>query len=758
MARLVASLKDLGNGHIILSLLFLLATANLTGQLSQRYTSQAQLPDGGGNYSITFQAKFAFGTVAGPEGSIMLTKGNRIRLKLTDFRVTGPDPEVAKKIRVRLVLPISAGGSKLNISNSGLDQTSLTIKDSGSFGLYSDVFIIYMDKQIKNEKFNLTRVFNFPTAQVVKEDPVPPPVSDPADTDQTNDGGENGGADPEEISQPHVPKEKQPWVKDFKNSKISPEEFVDIWSKKIDLVEQKRWVVNLIKQKLRLIDLKPSVEEMSNNRYKLTFEYVSDLKLDTITGGTGFKVETDEKVMPYGHQIIISVTDAGSYLLKLLDENKVNGVSIVALDNLLGGELAVGEDSVSFTFQGGVPPYELLFYQKGGLKGQLDIGYDSIRTVSMDKLRAKEGLNLKPGTYTVKLQDQQKSVTWNYSGDPITVSKAVKEPVDTKIPLMVGGGLAILALLLIIRGTKRRGRRAQIRENLSEEGTSPTKPSPAPAAAPPKAPMMSPAPKPEVITTVPPIFKEISEESPAQVSTANAGPVASGGFRVTRRAKVDNTKRSFHPDLRPRDFLPLHLTRNWTESKVVTVFFNKQSIFVLDDFLRRENTSKIAGSGAVAKDGGWERNEAIPEIGGMLMGQYRLGEDGQTYRVSVEEFIPLKAKTQNVVKVQIDPMSLARDLSTAQDAHPELTVVGWFHTHPGHGLFLSAPDLKVQFGQFREPYNFAMEIDSLTENLDTAFFTYLPSGKMNNRDTRRPDSDWFSWSEIEKFTRRNSPN
>lgn len=90
-----------------------------------------------------------------------------------------------------------------------------------------------------------------------------------------------------------------------------------------------------------------------------------------------------------------------------------------------------------------------------------------------------------------------------------------------------------------------------------------------------------------------------------------------------------------------------------------------------------------------------------------------------------------------------------------QDLFPELVVVGWFHTHPGHGLFLSPPDLNIQ-KHFREPYQFAMEIDSLTENLDTGFFTRRSNGDMNNTEHLRPGARWFAWTEIEKFTRKRS--
>ena len=69
-------------------------------------------------------------------------------------------------------------------------------------------------------------------------------------------------------------------------------------------------------------------------------------------------------------------------------------------------------------------------------------------------------------------------------------------------------------------------------------------------------------------------------------------------------------------------------------------------------------------------------------------------------------------------------------------------------------FFLSKPDLTIHEGFFQEPYQFAMEIDSLTENLDTAFFTRDKNGNINNQDRLLPGVQWFSWTDIEKFTRR----
>jgi hypothetical protein len=55
--------------------------------------------------------------------------------------------------------------------------------------------------------------------------------------------------------------------------------------------------------------------------------------------------------------------------------------------------------------------------------------------------------------------------------------------------------------------------------------------------------------------------------------------------------------------------------------------------------------------------------------------------------------------------------------------------------------------LAIQRGFFNEKFQFAMEIDSLTPDLDLAFFTYQHNGQINN--TREPMNS-FSWRKLEE--------
>jgi proteasome lid subunit RPN8/RPN11 len=417
------------------------------------------------------------------------------------------------------------------------------------------------------------------------------------------------------------------------------------------------------------------------------------------------------------------VADTGLYRLYLSDSTKQQRTTVVELDDLIGGAFTRSTDTVTFRFRGGHPPYRLIFLHKGSPLIDRAIGMDTIWRVSNAELLEIVG---SPGAFGLQLTDEQRSVTWNFGNRKLQINRPSPKSYMSYAPFLVGGGALLLIFLLFIRSTGRKRRRAAIRKNL------------APAAAPERSAAIQ------------------SSRFPDGSRQRYRGESLAGKFRITRRPRRDASTAVFNPDERPSEFLGLPMDEHWDETSISTILFGNEAIGELDGFLRRENTSKIVSRQAGTDDADWERNQPIPEIGGMLMGQYRPESDSTTYRVSVEKFVPLRARVQNMVKVEIDPMSLARDLSLAQDENADLTVVGWFHTHPGHGLFLSQPDLKVQYGHFRAAYHFAMEIDSLTERLDTALFTYRLDGAMNNVNNRRPETEWFSWAEIARFSRRNT--
>lgn len=240
--------------------------------------------------------------------------------------------------------------------------------------------------------------------------------------------------------------------------------------------------------------------------------------------------------------------------------------------------------------------------------------------------------------------------------------------------------------------------------------------------------------------TIPPVFQ--NRDLSVNTTTAPVVPVVSTEKKIKikginrKKSKQHLSTTQLSTLLQSHHYLALDLEQLWEDTIIKTIHFEKESISQLNQFLEEENIRKID-----------ESEGSIPEIGGFLMGNYTQRMNGQ-YEVTIDKFVPIEAAFHNNYQLQFSTESLVKDLGDVQDAFPDKAVVGWFHTHPGHGLFLSKPDLAIQEGQFNKDFQFALEIDSLNADLDTAFFTRKRNGQMNNSKDLKADTWWFSWKDL----------
>jgi len=213
-------------------------------------------------------------------------------------------------------------------------------------------------------------------------------------------------------------------------------------------------------------------------------------------------------------------------------------------------------------------------------------------------------------------------------------------------------------------------------------------------------------------------------------------------IRSTARPEADHKAMSeseFDALLQEERFHALHMKKHWPDTVLTDIYLSPSSIRGISEFLHEQRKTMVE-----------EEEGSIPEIGGFLLGKYCVSESSGKYRVAMTDFVPIVPEENNVYQLQFSTESLVRELGDMQDKYPDRSLVGWFHTHPGHGLFLSRPDLTIHNGFFREKYQFAMEIDTLTAHLDTGFFTRTTAGPVNNTETQAPELSWFKWSDIEQ--------
>lgn len=189
------------------------------------------------------------------------------------------------------------------------------------------------------------------------------------------------------------------------------------------------------------------------------------------------------------------------------------------------------------------------------------------------------------------------------------------------------------------------------------------------------------------------------------------------------------------------NYCSINLTRTWANTAVTDVLLSRNSISAIDEFIRKENREGID-----------EDVNQVPEVGGFLLGNYEQDDQGR-YKIFLEKFVPITPEQNDVYKVEFGVEAWV-ELDNVKDQNPDYMLLGWFHTHPGHSLFLSQPDLKIHEGFFKHNFQVAMEIDTLTENLDTGFFVRTEDGIINNTRDLIEGEEWDSWIDIEKFLRK----
>jgi proteasome lid subunit RPN8/RPN11 len=189
-----------------------------------------------------------------------------------------------------------------------------------------------------------------------------------------------------------------------------------------------------------------------------------------------------------------------------------------------------------------------------------------------------------------------------------------------------------------------------------------------------------------------------------------------------------------------REYYSCDLTTQWKDTQVAHVYIHKKFKGDLNRLIIWE-TERYQASGS-----------EVPEIGGFALGYMVQNAKTKTYKLYLHEFIKVTAEHNGVYEIKFGNEAF-QQLDDARQEYPNMELLAWFHTHPGHGLFLSQPDLEVH-QHFNKPFQLAMEIDTLSENLDLAFFSYQQNGMVNNvpKDLKK-GSQWFSWVKIDKWSR-----
>ena len=117
------------------------------------------------------------------------------------------------------------------------------------------------------------------------------------------------------------------------------------------------------------------------------------------------------------------------------------------------------------------------------------------------------------------------------------------------------------------------------------------------------------------------------------------------------------------------------------------------------------------------------RENTRVELGGVMLGRQHVDDEGKPFVIITDS---LRAKhyeaTKGSFKFTHDTWNqITRERN---EYHSELELVGWYHTHPGWGVFLSGMDLFICNNFFSRPLDVALVIDPCAG--DRGWFQWTP--------------------------------
>ncbi|MHB8996518.1 MAG: Mov34/MPN/PAD-1 family protein [Armatimonadota bacterium] len=101
--------------------------------------------------------------------------------------------------------------------------------------------------------------------------------------------------------------------------------------------------------------------------------------------------------------------------------------------------------------------------------------------------------------------------------------------------------------------------------------------------------------------------------------------------------------------------------------------------------------------------------ETNREVGGILVGQFVETPRGTGARV--EDIIIADSSVASLTHVTFTHESWQSIYQQLEQRDDQARIVGWYHTHPGFGPFLSGQDLFIQRNFFSHPLHLALVLD-----------------------------------------------
>lgn len=119
------------------------------------------------------------------------------------------------------------------------------------------------------------------------------------------------------------------------------------------------------------------------------------------------------------------------------------------------------------------------------------------------------------------------------------------------------------------------------------------------------------------------------------------------------------------------------------------------------------------------------------EVGGWLLGKWRADRLSGEQFIVIESSLPARETRQGSAHLTFTQNSQVALYNEVQERYPEKDVVGWYHTHPRMGIFLSEWDTWLHRNFFPGLYQVALVIEP--HSASGGFFICRPDGSLDAR-------------------------
>lgn len=119
------------------------------------------------------------------------------------------------------------------------------------------------------------------------------------------------------------------------------------------------------------------------------------------------------------------------------------------------------------------------------------------------------------------------------------------------------------------------------------------------------------------------------------------------------------------------------------------------------------------------------------EVGGILVGHvYESLEEEMTFVVITDSIIG-QFTVESAIQLNFTHETWIQIQEEKEKCYPDKEIVGWYHTHPNLGIFLSQQDLFIHENFFKEPWQVALVLDPVARK--GGFFQWEKGKKLHNK-------------------------